>query len=117
MLILRLLKVISKNNLFIVDCTGSLLLQSFSSCGKQGLLSSCGERASCCGVFSCCGSRSTSSRCVGSVAVAPGLQSTGSIVVAHGLSYSAAHGIFPDQGSNPNSQVDSLPLIHQEGPC
>ena len=33
--------------------------------------------------------RSTGSRC------------TGSVVVAHGLSCSAACGIFPDQGSNP----------------
>ena len=73
MLILRLLKVIFKNNLFTVDCTGSLLLQSFSSCGRQGLLSGCGERASCCIGFSCCGARSTNSRCVGSVVVAPGL--------------------------------------------
>ena len=48
MLILRLWKVIFKNKLFTVDCIGSLLLQSFSSCGKQGLLSGCGERASCC---------------------------------------------------------------------
>jgi len=82
MLILRLWKVIFKNKLFTVDCIGSLLLQSFSSCGKQGLLSGCGkqgllsgcgERASCCSGFSCCGARSTSYRCVGSVVVAPGL--------------------------------------------
>jgi len=33
--------------------------------------------------------------------VAPVLSSTGSVVVAHGLSYSAACGIFLDQGSNP----------------
>ena len=36
----------------------------------------------------------------GSVVVVCGLQSTGSVVVAHGLSGSAAHGIFPDQGWN-----------------
>ena len=35
-----------------------------------------------------------------SVVVARGLQSAGSIVVAHGFSSSAACGIFPDQGSN-----------------
>ena len=35
------------------------------------------------------------------VVVARGLQSTGSVVVAHGLSCSAACGIFPDQRSNP----------------
>ena len=31
----------------------------------------------------------------------PGLQSTGSILVVHGLRCSVACGIFPDQGSNP----------------
>ena len=36
-----------------------------------------------------------------SVVVARGLQSAGSVVVAHGLSCSMACGIFPDQGSNP----------------
>ena len=45
-----------------------------------------------------------------SVVVARGLQSTGSVVVAHGLSCSIACGIFPDQGSKPcplNWQADS----------
>ena len=36
-----------------------------------------------------------------SLVVALGLYSAGSVVVAHGLSCSAACGIFPDQGSNP----------------
>ena len=39
--------------------------------------------------------------------------------VAHGLSCSAACGIFPDQGSNPSPlhrQVDSQPLRHQGSP-
>ena len=36
-----------------------------------------------------------------SAVVARRLWSTGSVVVAHGLSCSAACGIFPDQGSNP----------------
>ena len=43
----------------------------------------------------------------------------GSVVVAHGLSCSAACGIFPDQGSNPcplHWQVDSQPLRHQGSP-
>ena len=40
---------------------------------------------------------------MGSIIAAPGLWSTGSIVVAHGLSCPAACGIFPDQGSNPVS--------------
>ena len=45
-----------------------------------------------------------------SVVVACGLQSTGSVVVAHGFSCSAACGILPDQGLNPcplHWQVDS----------
>ena len=47
---------------------------------------------------------------VGSIAAALGLQSTGSVAVAHRLSCSEACGIFPDQGSNPcllNWQMDS----------
>ena len=51
--------------------------------------------------------RSTGSRC------------TGSAVVAHGPSCSAACGIFPDQGSNPcplHWQADSQPLRHQGSP-
>ena len=51
--------------------------------------------------------RSTGSRCAGSV------------VVVHGLSCSAACGIFPDQGSNPcplHWQADSQPLHHQGSP-
>ena len=51
--------------------------------------------------------RSTSGRCAGSV------------VVAHGLSCSAACGIFPDQGPNPcplHWQADSQPLHHQGSP-
>ena len=43
----------------------------------------------------------------------------GSVVVAHGLSCSAACGIFPDQGSNPcplHWQADSQPLCHQGSP-
>ena len=44
---------------------------------------------------------------------------TGSVVVAYGLSCSAACGIFLDQGSNPcllHWQMDSLPLSHQGSP-
>ena len=44
----------------------------------------------------------------------------GSVVVAHGLSCSAACGILPDQGSNPcplHRQADSQPLRHQGSPC
>ena len=39
--------------------------------------------------------RSTGSR--SSVVVAPGLESAGSVVAAHGLSCPMARGIFPDQ--------------------
>ena len=52
--------------------------------------------------------RSTSSSC------------TGSVVVAHGPSCSAACGILPDQGLNPcplHWQADSQPLCHQGSPA
>ena len=52
---------------------------------------------------------------MGPVVVACGLSSTGSVVTAHGLSYSLACGIFPDQESNLcflHGQADSLPLSH-----
>ena len=48
-----------------------------------------------------------------------GSRRTGSVVVAHGPSCSAACGIFPDQGSNPcppHWQADSQPLRHQGSP-
>ena len=48
-----------------------------------------------------------------------GSRRAGSVVVAHGLSCSAACGIFPDQGSNPcplHWQADSQPLSHQGSP-
>ena len=38
---------------------------------------------------------------LGSVAAAPGLYSTDSVVVVPGLIWSAACGIYPDQGLNP----------------
>ena len=53
-------------------CAGSLLLHRFfSSCGEQGLLSSCGSQASHCGGFFCCGPQA-------SAVVTPGLQGTDS---------------------------------------
>ena len=55
----------------------------------------------------------------GSVFVAPGLWSTGSVVVAHGLSCPSACGIFLDQGLNPcllHLQTDSLLLSHRGSP-
>ena len=48
-----------------------------------------------------------------------GSRRTGSVVVAHGPSCSAACGILPDQGPNPcplHWQADSQPLRHQGSP-
>ena len=67
----------------------------------------------------------SSSRCMGLSVSRPvllwrtGSRRTGSVVVAHGPSCSAAHGIFPDQGSNPcplHWQANSQPLCHQGSP-
>ena len=75
----------------------------FSSCGKQGLLSSSGVRASrCCGF----------SRCR---AWAPPHEGSG--VVLHRLSCSVPCGIVPDQGANScplHWQVDSQPWTSRE---
>ena len=66
-----------------------------------------------------------SSRCAGLSLSQPlllrstGSRRAGSVVVAHGPSCSAAHGILPDQGSNPcplHWQADSQPLSHQGSP-
>ena len=48
-----------------------------------------------------------------------GLQSTGAVVVVHGLGCSEACGIFPDRRWSPRRlhwQTDSLPLSHQGSP-
>ena len=67
----------------------------------------------------------SSSRCAGLSLSQPlllrstGSRHTGSVVVAHGPSCSAACGIFPNQGSNPCPlywQADSQPLRHQGSP-
>ena len=67
----------------------------------------------------------SSSRCAGLSLSRPfllrstGSRHAGSVIVAHGLSCSAACGIFPDQGSNPcplHWQADSQPLRHQGSP-
>ena len=67
----------------------------------------------------------SSSRCAGLSLWRPFLlwstvsRRAGSVVVAHGLSRSAACGILPDQGSNPcplHWQADSQPLRHQRSP-
>ena len=74
----------------------------FSSCGKQRLLCSCGSGAShSCG-SPCCGAEGLELSFqlqelphVGSVVAVPGLYSTGSIVVVHGLSCFKGCGIEP----------------------
>ena len=67
----------------------------------------------------------SSSRCAGLSLSQPlllwsrGSRRSGSVVVAHGPSCSAACGILPDQGSNPcplHWQADSQPLRHQGSP-
>ena len=67
----------------------------------------------------------SSSRCAGLSLSPPlllwstGSRRTGSAIVAHGPSRSAACGIFPDQGSNLcplHWQADSQPLRHQGSP-
>ena len=77
----------------------------FSSCGEQGLLSIVVHRLLI---------------VVASLVAEHGLQvcglqqlwHAGSVVVAHGLSCSAACGIFPDQGSNPCPCIDRRILDH-----
>ena len=67
----------------------------------------------------------SSSRCAGLSPSWPlllrstGSRRAGSVVVAHGLSCSAACGTLPDQGPNPcllHWQADSQPLRHQGSP-
>ena len=56
---------------------------------------------------------------VASLAAEHGLWSTGSVLEAHALSYPAARGILPDQGSNLcllHWQADSYPLSHHGSP-
>ena len=97
---------------------------AFSSCGKWGLLFFVVRR-----LLTAVASLVVEQRLqacglqqlwhVGSVVVACNLQSTGSVVVAHGLSCSTACWIFSDQGLNPcpsHWQADSQPLCHQESP-
>ena len=67
----------------------------------------------------------SSSRCAGLSLLWPlllrstGSRRAGSVIVAHGPSFSVACGIFPDQGSNLcplHWQADSQPLCHQGNP-
>ena len=67
-------------------CWVLLLCAGFLQLQRAGATLRCGVRASHCGGFSCRGTRA--------------LGAWASVVVAHGLSCSAAYGIFPDQGQN-----------------
>ena len=85
---------------------------AFSSCCKQGLLSSCSGQASHGSGFSCCGARGLTS--CGSQALEHRLSSCGSLAYC-----SVARGIVLSQGSNRHLlrwPEDSLPLSHQESP-
>ena len=84
---------------FLIDIIYLWLCRVFSSCGEWGLLASCGARASRFSGFSCC--RPWALDAEASAVVAPWLQSTGSIVVAHRLSCSTARGLFPVWRSKP----------------
>ena len=77
-----------KTFIIYFGCSGCLLLCGFfSSCGKQGPLSSCRVQASHCGGLAC---------------YRAGLLGMwASVLTAHGLSCSRAGGILPDQGSKP----------------
>ena len=120
--------------LFIYGCAGSWLLHGlFCSCSKQGLLfvemrgllivvASLPVEASPCPSHSlepgqALGHMGLSSCAMGAHELwFPGIESTGSIVVAHRLIHSTACGTFPDQGLNLHLlhwQVDSLPLRPQ----
>ena len=115
--------VFSLNDVFLKSiilfgCAGSLLLgRLLSSCGKWGLLYSCGACATHCSGFSCYRAVFRAFGLqqlwhVGSVVVAPRLWNIGSVVVAHGPSCPAACGFFLDQRSNPCLlywSADSLP--------
>ena len=61
----------------------------------------CNVWASHCGNFYCCGAQALGPQA--SIVAACGFWGAGSVVVAHGLSCSAACGIFLGQGSNPCS--------------
>ena len=106
-------------------CVGSLLLHTgFLELWRAGATLCCSERVFHCGGFSRCGARALGTRA--SVVVARGLSSCGFPALehrlsscVHGLSCSAACGIFPDQGSNPcplHWQVDFQPLCHKGSP-
>ena len=91
--------------IYLFGCSGSLLLcKVFSSCGKLGLRLVAEHELL---------------TAVSSLVAEHGLQSLDSVVVAHGLSCSAACRIFLGQGSNLcplNWQADSYLLYHRGSP-
>ena len=78
-------------------------MQVFSSCGKQGPVSSCGAQASHCSGFSCCRAR----------APEHGLQSTGSVVVGE---WAQLRGMrdHPRPGLNPVVSISKNTAITQD---
>ena len=84
----------TEHTLLFWGCIGSWLLLwglSLVVVGEQRLLSSYSMWASPCGGFSCWGAQPVD-------LWDSYLQNVGSVVVAHGLSFSMACGIFPDKG-------------------
>ena len=82
-------------------CWGFIAAQAFSSCREPRILP-------------CCRAQALGAQ--GSVVASCGLQSTGSVVAAHGLNCFSECGIFPNQGLNPcllHWLVESLALSQQ----
>ena len=108
-----------KNHLFVCFglCGVLVAVRAFLQLWKEGATLHCGVWVSHCSGFSCC--RVLAVGHVGSIVIAPGLQSKGLILVANELSCSEACGIILDQGTNPYLlpwQEDSLPLSHLGSP-
>ena len=102
--------------LFICGCAGSALLHRFfSCCVKWSLFSNCGKKLLMPVASLVAEHRLQDARA--SVAAAPGLLNTGSVLGVRGLSCPTTCGIFPDWGSDAGLlhwQANSLPLS-QEG--
>ena len=99
-------------SLFIYGCTRSCCCAGFPLVEARG-----GFSLWCLVLLQSTSFRASVVAAVSSVVAVPGLQSTGSIIVAHRRRCSWACEIFPDQGSSPcflHWREDSLPLSHQE---
>jgi len=99
--------------IFLFGCTGcSSLLLGFLLVQREGPTLGCSAQASLVAVHGLQGT-------LASVAAALGLWTTGSVVVARGVSCSMACGIFPDQELNLcllHWRTGSLPLSCQGSP-